>query len=666
MKKLFFYFFSFLAFSMLGQPVKLKSIDSLQLVLKGQLEDTLKCNTYNEIAKLYVYIDSDQGLLFANKGLTLAKKLNWTRGIGTAHLIMGQHQVSKGLYDQAFENFNVTETIFIETNDMYGLATLYNELGILKANQSKLPESLDYFFKSLKNYEQVKNTDAPYNIGNCYKNIGNIYSIIESFDNAIVNYKKAIAILSPLKDCDLEVAMINASIGIVYQQQNKNGDALVIFKAAEKKLIPLKNEFAIACVNSWMGAAYLGMNEYDLSLEVSNKALETVRMNGDKDLTAATIQNIGYAHLKKGKQLNNPSELTLALENIATALAMHKELGNQEQLKRDYLYLSEYYSFKKDYQKSLEAHTNYSLYNDSVFNFKNKQSLQNLQDERTIMLRDNEININKLTIETKEKQKWLFVSGLIFLCVIGILLFYQSRSRKKTNEKLQILNSELDQANKIKATFFSILNHDLRSPVSNLIHFLHLQKESPELFNAESKLRMETKTITAAEQLLTSMEDILLWSKGQMEQFKPQPQQVNMTELFEDIRLHFSSVEKVAFVFENTANIQILSDVNYLKTILRNLTSNAIKALETKTDATIVWKAWEQNNQQYLSITDNGMGATSEQLKALYDEKEVVGIKTGLGLHLIRDLAKAIDCIITVETISDKGTTFILALQKIK
>ena len=83
------------------------------------------------------------------------------------------------------------------------------------------------------------------------------------------------------------------------------------------------------------------------------------------------------------------------------------------------------------------------------------------------------------------------------------------------------MNQELDEANKIKARFFSILNHDLRSPVSNLIHFLHLQKENPELIDEATALRMQTKVITGAENLLSSMEDILLWSKGQMENFKP-------------------------------------------------------------------------------------------------------------------------------------------------
>src|SRR5690606_29280550 len=132
---------------------------------------------------------------------------------------------------------------------------------------------------------------------------------------------------------------------------------------------------------------------------------------------------------------------------------------------------------------------------------------------------------------------------------------------------------------KVKARFFGILNHDLRSPVANLIHFLHLKKENPEMLSEENKTRLEQKTITAAENLLISMEDILLWSKGQMDNFKPNFKKIEVKELFIDISNHFGSEERVGIRFENPEQINVNTDVDYLKTIMRNLTGNAIKAL---------------------------------------------------------------------------------------
>ena len=255
------------------------------------------------------------------------------------------------------------------------------------------------------------------------------------------------------------------------------------------------------------------------------------------------------------------------------------------------------------------------------------------------------------------------ISGIALVCIIGLLLFKQNQSRKKTNLKLQVLNQELDEANKIKARFFSILNHDLRSPISNLIHFLHLQKENPELIDEETASRMQQKITIGAENLLSSMEDILLWSKGQMENFKPQFRKTEIAVLFEETKNHFSSIENIEIIFENPENIILKTDENYLKTIIRNLTGNAIKALNKTQNAKIVWKAWQENQKKYLSITDNGPGGTQEKFKALYNDSEVIGIKSGLGLHLIRDLATAINCKIEVCSKPNIGTTFTIIFK---
>jgi len=93
---------------------------------------------------------------------------------------------------------------------------------------------------------------------------------------------------------------------------------------------------------------------------------------------------------------------------------------------------------------------------------------------------------------------------------------------------------------------------------------------------------------------------------------------------------------------------------------MHNLTSNAIKALNNTSNGTIEWKAFEQNGKAILSITDNGPGVTNEQLKALYDETANSGSRHGLGLHIIRDLAKTIGCTVILQPEMKKGTTFFL------
>src|SRR5690606_27825921 len=262
--------------------------------------------------------------------------------------------------------------------------------------------------------------------------------------------------------------------------------------------------------------------------------------------------------------------------------------------------------------------------------------------------------------KTNKKQKWLLFGGIFLLSVVGGLLYYQNRMRQKHNQKLEKLNSELDEANRTKARFFSILNHDLRSPISNVIKFVRLQQNSNTPLDETTQERLGQQTVKSAEDLLNSMEDLLLWSKAQMQNFEPEFKKVDINEIYHDLKFFFGRENSLEIIFENAENLTVNTDENYLKTITRNLTSNAIKALSEMPEAKIVWKAYKENNQTVMAISDNGPGGTDEQFQALYDEKYIVGIKTGLGLHLVRDMAKAINCTVKVNSELDKGTTILL------
>lgn len=415
----------------------------------------------------------------------------------------------------------------------------------------------------------------------------------------------------------------------------------------------------ISLANRSMAEYYLEKNQIEKAYNYSKKALIFAQRSNDEEILMEANLIIGKVLYQKKDYKNS----------IAT---LHSASKFAESFDKEYYAdinktLSKSYAALGLWQKAYVYYNMYSKSNDSIQMESSKQTIANAEAKYQNKTKQQKINIlsteNKfknLQIENANKQRIFYILGILLLTIIGFFIFYQSRNRKKTNQKLQLLNTELDLANKTKMRFFSILNHDLRSPVTNLIHFLHLQKDNPELLDEESKIRMENKTMSSAENLLTSMEDILLWSKGQMENFKPQVKFTFIHSIFDDTKNHFESEEKIAFVFENKQNIQINTDENYLKTIIRNLTGNAIKALNKTENPTIIWKAWQEENQTFLSISDNGNGATNEQFKALYDDTEVVGIKTGLGLHLIRDLAKAIDCEIKVESKPNEGTIFVL------
>jgi signal transduction histidine kinase len=479
-----------------------------------------------------------------------------------------------------------------------------------------------------------------------YGNLGLVYARQKIYEPSFENHSKALKLSEEVGN-KKGIAINNAGVGEYYLQKNRLDEALPFM--IKSKDIALEIGTRDVLRDAYLGlseifekkgvadSAYLYFKKYvDIKESIDNE-------NNQKQLARLEIQ---YEFDNKEEKYKNQQLLDAeSLKQGQLMLALNNAKLSVSNKERDLVKLN----FLKT-QADLKA--------EQIQGVSNKKQL--LAAENEVKLKKTEVEVANLNLAAKETQKWFYVSGLLLLGVIGGLLFYQQNSGQKANKKLQALNTELEEANKAKIRFMGILNHDLRSPVATLLQFLQLQQESPELLDEANKKRLENKTISSVENLLVSMEDLLLWSKGQMQNFKPFCKKIEIKSIFEDTQRHFESQEHIKINFLSSENLTLLTDENYLKTIIRNLTGNAIGALSNIENPKITWKAWEENGQKLISVTDNGPGATDDQFKALFSDSEAIGIKSGLGLHLIRDLAKAINCTISVKSKPDEGTTFIL------
>ncbi|MGN7809062.1 ATP-binding protein [Flavobacterium sp. 22076] len=550
------------------------------------------------------------------------------------------------------------------TKNIYTQAVLNGSLGEYYLDYAQYENFINYQLKAINYKKQLERSVAnTENIGVSYCQIASAYIKMKQFDKAIEYLNEA----RPYIKTSPYVSAFSCNYYMQCFAAQKKPDsikkyyALVYSYPTAKDSLFLNLSFA----NQSMSKFYAGQGQIKTAYDYAKKAVSFGEKSTDEEILMEANAIMGKVLYEKGEYKNAIETLKKASVN---ALNYDKEsfVNINKQL-------SESYAALGLWKEAFRYNEIYSKYNDEIMNESAKQNIanaearyQNKTKQQKIKNLASENTIKNIQIAEAKKQRIYLISGLALVGIIGLLLFRQNQNRKKTNQKLQVLNQELDEANKIKARFFSILNHDLRSPISNLIHFLHLQKENPELLDEETAARMQTKIISGAENLLSSMEDILLWSKGQMENFKPRFKEIPVESIFSDTQKHFSSNENISISFENPENLILHTDENYLKTIIRNLTGNAIKALEKSENPKIIWKAQQADNQTLLSITDNGTGGNQEKFKALYDDSEVIGIKTGLGLHLIRDLATAINCKIEVSSKPDLGTTFTIVFKHIE
>jgi signal transduction histidine kinase len=294
---------------------------------------------------------------------------------------------------------------------------------------------------------------------------------------------------------------------------------------------------------------------------------------------------------------------------------------------------------------------------DSIYSQENKNRIAAIESRQAIALRDQQLQINRLTINSQRQQRSLLIAGIAVLFCLAAGLYILSRLRKRTAFKLQVLNKELDQANKTKAMFFAILSHDLRGPVSSLISLTELEEASVNPFNDNWAIKNRKLITDRGKNLLNTMDTLLFWSKGQMKQFQLVKESFPVSRLFDELRDAFQWEDRTIITFSNPDGLMIFSDPNYCRIILHNLTANSIKILQNVPHGHIVWTASALSGQVQLSITDNGPGIATTAIQTLQHDSVTPNSQTGFGLHMIRDLAKAIDCRIAVDTQPAIGTT---------
>ncbi len=274
-----------------------------------------------------------------------------------------------------------------------------------------------------------------------------------------------------------------------------------------------------------------------------------------------------------------------------------------------------------------------------------------------------QIELQKTALQFAKKQRLLLIGGIILAGLFVLLLVVIYRSKKRMadilddkNKKLEQLNSELEEANKTKAKLFSIIGHDLRSPISQVYQFLKLQQLNPDALSAEQKTELSNKIQTATGSLLETMEDLLLWSKTQMNEFKATMQPVALLPVVETCKqlLQLNSAAKnISYQQTIAATDAAHTDNYFLQTIIRNLLQNAIKA--SPNNGMIEISIVKGHGHIGLSLKNEGPAFTQEQYLQAISGADATSMN-GLGLRLVDELSKKIGAEIHFTSPPEGGT----------
>ena len=225
---------------------------------------------------------------------------------------------------------------------------------------------------------------------------------------------------------------------------------------------------------------------------------------------------------------------------------------------------------------------------------------------------------------------------------------------------------ELKELNASKDKFFSIIAHDLKNPFNSIIGLSEMLKDEISTGDLSTMESYAKQINDSAVQTLRLLENLLEWANSQTGKIGFNPTIINLSTLFNEefgVLNEMATGKNIKINSSFPENLTIIADKNMIKTILRNLISNAIKFTQNDGNVEVMAKIDQENVE--FSVSDTGIGMTEENLAKLFRIDSNLSTRgtqnekgTGLGLFLCKEFVEKHGGNIWAESEQGKGSIF--------
>lgn len=658
-------------------------IDSLQQQNLIEPNPQVIVDNNNEISYSFGAIDLDSSLYYSNLALAQSEEIDYDAGKALSHSYIARGMIGKGDYSGAIQHYNASLTYLIELKDSANMLSCYKGLSYVYSYVSSEMKSLECDFKALSIAEDLQDSLS---LSIIYNNIGTTYTKMKNYSAAISYYDKSLEIDEKLQRI-VDLAITNSNIGMLKMKYDRIHEVDVNYTKLIELIPLIENKFVVPTL-------YLSLASYYTNLEKFDSAAHYI------DLANAALEENPYAHFQ-ARSVRREAELYFkqkmykkANELFEKCVEMYNSLGMVEEFADIYQKKSEAYAHLQMYDKAYE-YSQLSQEARESLEIKNTTNLLN-EFESEQHKKENERLILEQKIRDKESEnirirlrfKFLIAVSIIVLLIITMLviIFSFRRIQHKNKElkgqhiyiksqkvlledsvqKLTHSESNLKALNATKDKFFSIIAHDLRSPFNSICGFSALLKENVETYDVEKKRKYLGIIHTSAYNTLNLLDNLLEWAKSQTGQINYSPILISLSPVIQEVVALSQSAalsKDISLIDNNTEDLEVYADEGMLKTILRNLITNAIKF--TPTHGRVSLFAASLEGEIEITVSDNGVGMNDEKKSQLFQietNKTSVGTNkeegSGLGLVLCRELVEKHGGKIWVESQLGKGSSF--------
>ncbi len=264
------------------------------------------------------------------------------------------------------------------------------------------------------------------------------------------------------------------------------------------------------------------------------------------------------------------------------------------------------------------------------------------------------------------------------------LVFEQKAALERQSDMLLQLNGEmmqkqreLEDLNRSKDKFFSIVSHDLRSPFSSLLGISKLLAEGANDLERSDIKELAEALNSQAVNVFDFMENLLKWAQAHTGRMKYEPTVLALKEItmpVEALLRENAHVKGVTLKDDISDTLAVYVDENMIRSVVQNLLSNALKF--TPSGGTVTLSAAQSVKKPKfveVRVTDTGVGMSEDDARKLFRIDVVHTTRgtedetgSGLGLILCKELVEKNGGTIWVSSTEGIGTTFTFTLPLAK
>lgn len=560
---------------------------------------------------------------YASEVIDLAKSNNYPKFIVAGLNSLGTAFRLNGNLEKALEYLIESATLAEKYSLVQNLATTYGEIATLYSSNGEYTKALGYNQSAADLFLELGDTVS---FALASINIGYEFYRLEDYDSALHHYSIAEKLFY-IKDIPVGKPYVIGNRAIVKLAQGKVEEAEKDFNVAINLLEPLGDNYGIADFQNELGKVYVERGDDEKAIATISKGLEIAKKI---DLKA---------------QIRDASDLLSAL---------HQKNG--------------------EFEKALIYHKQFVAYKDSIQNTETVRELANQRVEFEIGQAEAAMSAER---QTQQVINIALFFGLALLTVFGITQYRNSRQRMQTNQvlrdqkaTLENQKTELEEVNRTKDRFFSIISHDLRGPVnafhgvSRMIKFFVQNKQMDQLEVLAEEIDQ------SVDRLSSLLDNLLNWAVQQQGQFPYVPEKIEIKTMTDDLVDVFTTMAKSKHIsLESTIpeDLYAWADRNTTMTIIRNLVSNALKFTPKEGRVTISARSTDMAVE--IEVHDNGVGISEEKIDRLFqlnEEASTWGTEgekgLGLGLQLVHEFVELNQGQIKVASKDANGTTFTVLL----